>query len=153
MPKPRSAGLVIICGLASVFLAAGCQTRASLTKARMKKVERGLLRAVVIKGTKSERSPLGERMEFYKVPGASIVLLDRYEVDWAKAYGYRDIQSYAPVTPDTLFQAGALGQPVAAAALLSLVDRGKLDLDADAGRALRSWKPALPESGASKPPS
>jgi CubicO group peptidase (beta-lactamase class C family) len=118
----------------------------------MKKVEKGLLRAIIIKGTKVQRSPLAERMEFYKVPGASIVLLDRYEVDWAKACGYRDIQSFAPVAPDTLFQAGALGQPVAAAALLSLVDRGKLDLDADAHRVLSSWKPALPEEGASEAP-
>lgn len=148
----RSAGFGIICGLAAVFLATGCQTRASLTRSRMKKVEKGLLGAVVIKGTKVERSSLAERMEFFKVPGVSVVLLDRYEIDWAKAYGYRDIQAYAPVTPDTLFQAGELGQPVAAAAVLSLVDRGGLDLDADARKVMRSRDSLIPEAGAAEAP-
>lgn len=141
MREPRSFGSGVICGLVAVLLCAGCETRTSLTRSRSKKVEKGLLRAVVIKGTKAERASLGERMEFYKVPGASLAVLDRYGVEWAKAYGYRDVRTYAPVTPDTLFQAGALGQPVAAAAILSLVEREKLDLDADVGKVLRSRNP------------
>ncbi len=152
MHTPRSAGIRLVCGLVAVLLSASCETRASLTRSRLKKVEKGLLRAVVIKGTKADRSPLGERMEFYKVPGASLVVLDRYAVDWAKAYGYRDVQAYEPVTPDTPFQAGALGQPVAAATVLSLVDRGSLELDADAGRSLRSWKPSFSEARAGGAP-
>ena len=140
MRRPPSPGYGVAFGLAAILLSAGCETRASMTKSRMKKVEKGLLGAVFIKGTKAERSPIGKRMEFYRVPGVSVAVLDRHQVEWAKTYGYRDIQTYAPVTPDTLFQAGALGQPVAAAAVLSLVERGSLELDADAGRALRSWK-------------
>ncbi|HEX2695249.1 MAG TPA: serine hydrolase domain-containing protein, partial [Acidobacteriota bacterium] len=147
MRKPRSPGYWLVCGLAAVLLSAGCETRASLTKSRLKKIENGLLRAVVIKGTKAERSSLGERMEFYKVPGVSVAVLDRHGVEWAKTYGYRDVHTYAPLTPDTLFQAGALGQPIAAAAVLFLIERGSLELDADAGKALRSWRPPLPEAG------
>jgi CubicO group peptidase (beta-lactamase class C family) len=144
MREPRSFGSGLACGLAVVLLCAGCDGRASLARSRTKKVEKGLLRAVVIKGTKAGRAPLGERMEFYKVPGVSVAVLDRYGVEWAKAYGIRDVRTCAPVMPDTLFQAGALGQPVAAAAVLSLVERGTLDLDADASKALRSWKPSFP---------
>ncbi len=142
MREPRSFGYGLVCGLVAALLCAGCETRTSLTRSRMKKVEKGLLRAVVIKGTKAERARLGERMEFYKVPGLSVAVIDRQGVDWAKAYGYRDVRTYAPVTSETLFQAGALGQPVAAAAILSLVERGKLDLDADAGKALGSSTPS-----------
>lgn len=152
MGKPPSAGYGIVCGLAAVLLSAGCENRASLTKSRMNKVEKGLLGAVFIKGSKAERSPIGKRMEFYKIPGVSVAVLDGHQVEWAKTYGYRDVQAYAPVTPDTLFQAGALGQPVAAAAVLSLVERGSLELDADAGRALSSWKlPAVAGGGGAIP--
>lgn len=44
-----------------------------------------------------------------------------------------------PVTPHTLFQAGSISKPVAAAAL-ALAECGKLALDDDVHQKLRSWK-------------
>ncbi len=152
MRDPRSFGSGLVCGLAVVLLCAGCDGRASLARSRTKKVEKGLLRAVVIKGTKAGRASLAERMEFYKVPGVSVAVIDRYGVEWAKAYGIRDVRTYAPVATDTLFQAGALSQPVAAASVLSLVERGKLELDADAAKALRSWRPSFPGTAPGETP-
>jgi CubicO group peptidase (beta-lactamase class C family) len=44
------------------------------------------------------------------------------------------------VTPETQFQAASISKPVAAAALLTVVQDGKLDLDLNANDALTSWK-------------
>jgi CubicO group peptidase (beta-lactamase class C family) len=46
----------------------------------------------------------------------------------------------APVTSATLFQAGSVSKPVTAFAALRLVEAGKLDLDVDVNRYLKSWK-------------
>ena len=140
---------VVILSLTMGFIFAGCDAQTSLTKKRARQVEKGLQRVVYIKGTKIEKMSLTGRMEFYKVPGVSIAVIDRYQVEWAKAYGYRDILNYRPLTTESLFQAGALSRPLAAAAVLDLASKGGIDMDGDIASSLRSWKfppPAAPGS-------
>lgn len=79
-PSWNSRSLIAL-GLAALLIPAGCETRAaSLTKKRIKGVEKGLLRAVVIKGTTPEKMAIKDRMAFYKVPGVSIAVIDRYGI-------------------------------------------------------------------------
>ncbi len=136
----RMSRKAIVAAAISVIFLAGCETRESLTKKRIKLVEKGLLRAVTIKGMKPEKLTLAARMPFYRVPGVGIAVLDRHELEWAKAYGVRDAQNLEPATTETLFQAGALGEPLAAAAALILVAQGKLDLDENINARLVAWK-------------
>jgi CubicO group peptidase (beta-lactamase class C family) len=131
---------------ALAFLAAGCETRQeSLTKSRIHKVEKGLLRAIFLKGQRPEKLSLETRMQFYKVPGAGIAVMDKNRLEWARGYGVRDSHSREPVTSDTIFQAGALSQPVAAAAALKLVDQGRLDVGDDINSRLQRLK--IPTEG------
>ncbi len=123
----------------SLFLT-GCETQKSLAQKRIKSVEKGLLRAVFLKGQKPEKLGLLERMQFYKVPGVSLAVLDKYQIEWAKSYGIKDARGGQQVTRETIFQAGALSQPVAAAAALHDLDSGRLDLDKDVNSWLQSWK-------------
>jgi CubicO group peptidase (beta-lactamase class C family) len=132
----RAIPLFAISALA--FLAAGCETRQeALTRSRVRTVEHGLLRAIYLKGQRPEKLSLDARMEFYKVPGVGLAVMDRNGLEWAGGYGVRDAHSREPVTADTIFQAGELSQPVAAAAALELVDKGRLDLDGDVSARLR----------------
>jgi CubicO group peptidase (beta-lactamase class C family) len=130
---------VISC-LAASLLFSSCETQASLTKKRIRNVEKGLLSAIFIKGTKIEKRSLTGRMEFYKIPGLSLAVIDKYQVEWAKAYGYRDILDYRPLTTESLFQAGAFSRPLTAAAVLRLAAKDGIDLDGDISSFLRSWK-------------
>ncbi|MBM3304532.1 MAG: serine hydrolase [Candidatus Aminicenantes bacterium] len=122
----------ILAAAMSVIFLSGCETQESLTGKRIKQVEKGLLRAVTIKGQKPEKLALSARMPFYRVPGLSLAVMDRHELEWAKAYGVLDARTQEPATTETLFQAGALARPLSAAAALILVSQGRLDLDGPA---------------------
>jgi CubicO group peptidase (beta-lactamase class C family) len=128
--KIRASGVFGIIVLA--LMTAGCETRQeSLTKSRIRKVEKGLLRAIYLKGQRPEKLALDARMQFYRVPGVGIALMDKNRLEWTRGYGNRNAHSREPVTADTMFQAGDLARPLAAAAALELVDKGRLDLDGD----------------------
>ncbi len=141
--KEKIAGLTILLAL----LLTGCKTQKSLTRNRIKSTESGLLRAVFIKGQKPEKLSLEERMQFYKVPGLSLVVIDKKGIEWSKAYGVADVQTHELVTPDLPFQGGAFGQSIAAAVALHLVEKGTLDLDADVAAYLRTWMFPPPAPG------
>ena len=79
-------------------------------------------------------------MAFYKTPGVSIAVINDGKLEWARGYGVLEAGGNNPVTTATLFQACSISKPIAAMAALSLVDRGKLDLDEDLNRLLESWK-------------
>jgi CubicO group peptidase (beta-lactamase class C family) len=83
-------------------------------------------------------------MAHYKVPGASIAVIEGGRVAWTRGVGVKEAAKSDPVTPATLFQAASISKPVTATAMLRLVERGKLDLDADVNRYLTSWK--VPEN-------
>src|SRR5262245_10365542 len=88
---------------------------------------------------------LQEILEKYHVPGVSIAVIRDFEIHWAKGYGIRDVSTGEPVENDTLFQAASISKPVAAMAVLKAVEEGKLSLDDDINKILKSWK--LPVAG------
>lgn len=123
------------------FLILSCyETPQSFTKKRIKRVEKGLIKAVVIKGEKVKKMKLSDRMEYYKVPGVSIAVIDKYQIEWAKGYGVKETGSSEPITSLSIFQAASLSQAVAASGALHFVERGELDLDADINETLSSWR-------------
>src|SRR5688572_30179671 len=74
---------------------------------------------------------LAERMQHYKVPGLSIAVINEGRVEWARGLGIKEAGKSDPITPETLFQAGSISKPVAALAVLRLVQDGRLSPDED----------------------
>ena len=97
-----------------------------------------LLPPVAIEG--GESWSVEERLEYYKVPGASVAVVENGRIVFAKGYGWADVEKKRPMTPDTLMLAGSVSKPVTAIAAIDLVERGKLPLDADVNTLLRSWQ-------------
>lgn len=114
----------------------------SPAETQIKKVEHGLLPAVLIKGDPSWS--IAERMKHYKAPALSIAVIKDFKIDWARAYGVKDLETKEPASTDTLFQAGSISKSVAAMVAMKKVEQGKISLDENINNKLTSWK--LPDS-------
>ena len=110
---------------------------------RIRRVEKGLI-PLDQNRQPGQPATLADRMQFYKVPGVSIAVVNRGEVHWARGYGVLEAGSNKPVTAETLFQACSISKGVTAAAVLALVQRKELNLDEDVNKKLTSWK--VPEN-------
>ncbi|MDX1667685.1 MAG: serine hydrolase domain-containing protein, partial [Saprospiraceae bacterium] len=108
---------------------------------KIKQVESGLLPPIVIAGDSSSTFDLYERMEFYKVPGLSLAVIEGGQLAWAKGYGYLSQAKKVAIDTTTLFQAASISKPVAALAALKLAEEGKVSLDADVNTYLHDdWR-------------
>ncbi|MBI3681183.1 MAG: beta-lactamase family protein [Acidobacteria bacterium] len=107
-------------------------------------VEGGLLPSVHIQGRPLTKSSIADRMKALHIRGVSVAVIHNYRIDWAKGYGILDDETRKPVDPETLFQAGSISKPVAAAGAMRLIEQGKLALDEDVNQRLKSWK--VPEN-------
>jgi CubicO group peptidase (beta-lactamase class C family) len=129
--------------IAFAFIILLVSPRASQTQTpldqRIHRVENGLMPAQIDKGEAVPKWTIAERMAHYNVVGVSIAVIDNYAIHWAKGYGTLAKDNHRPVTTETLFQAGSISKPVAATAALHLVEAGKLSLDEDVNRNLKSW--------------
>lgn len=134
--------LILSLSLLLVFISGCVRDPKALTEGRIAAVERGLLSELGDPFWK--RMDLSDRMEHYNIPGISIAVINDFQIEWAKGYGFLAAGGDDSVTQETLFQAASLGKPVVAVATLHYVERGDLDLDRDVNRNLISWQ--VPEN-------
>ncbi len=87
---------------------------------------------------------LAERMAFYKVPGVSIAVVNNNRIEWTRGYGIMDVNTGAPVTTETIFEAGSTSKLITAVIVLHFVQQGLIDLDRNVNDYLTSWK--VPEN-------
>ena len=95
---------------------------------------------MVVDGDPIKTTTLEELMRKHHVPGVSIAVIRDGKIDWARGFGIADVETGRAVTHETLFQAASISKPVAAAAALTMVQDGLLDLDEDVNLKLKSWK-------------
>lgn len=79
-------------------------------------------------------------MRRVSVPGLSIAVISDFRLHWAKAYGFADVAERRQATADTLFQAASISKPLTAMATMTLVQQGRISLDADINDFLKSWR-------------
>ncbi len=68
-------------------------------------------------------------MKRQKIPGVALAIIRKGEPALVKGYGEANVEHHVPVTADTIFQSGSVGKQFTAAAIMTLVDEGKLSLD------------------------
>ena len=135
---------LLLCAIARVSTAAAQTSGSKLSvEERIGRIESAILPPVMIADTKNLTSTLAERMAALHVPGVSVAVIHNGQIEWARGFGVTKIGG-PPVSVNTLFQAGSISKPVAATAILRLVQSGKLNLDMDVNQYLKSWK--VPDS-------
>ena len=113
-------------------------------KERIERVENSLMEVRYTDGLNitfsGGKTSIPERMQFYKVPGASISVINDFEAEWAKSFGVKDVRAENIVTSETLFEAGSTSKALTAAAVLHLVEKKFFDLDGSVNDKLVTWK-------------
>jgi CubicO group peptidase (beta-lactamase class C family) len=64
-----------------------------------------------------------------KIPGISLGVVRDGRIVKAKGYGLANVELAVPVTPRSVFQTGSVGKQFTAAAVMMLVEEGRVDLD------------------------
>ncbi|MDH4044404.1 MAG: beta-lactamase family protein [Gemmatimonadota bacterium] len=111
---------------------------------QIRRVADSLLPRILVVGEPVPKRRLADRMALHAVPAVSVAVINSHGIEWAEAWGLADVATGRPATATTLFQAASISKPVAATAALTLVEDGRLDLDADVNDYLTSWQ--LPDT-------
>jgi CubicO group peptidase (beta-lactamase class C family) len=81
-------------------------------------------------------------MQRQKVPGVAIGVVKNGAIVKTQGYGYANLEHQVRVGPDTIFQSGSVGKQFTAAAVMLLVEDGKLSLS----DSLTTFFPEAPET-------
>ena len=68
-------------------------------------------------------------MSMDNVPGVALALIKDGKIVLEKGYGFRDLQTHAPVTTATLFNIGSISKSFTALGIAQLVDQHQVELD------------------------
>ena len=117
------ASLITLTMLAAA--ASQAQQRTGLAPDKLDKIE---------KAVSAQMSRLG-------IPGLSVAVVTDHKLRWSTGYGLADVENYVPAKASTAYRLGSISKPITASAVMQLVERGKLDLDAP----IQKYCPAFPQ--------
>lgn len=65
-----------------------------------------------------------------KAPALSVAIVDDNKIRWSKGYGLADVENSVSAKADTAYRLASIAKSITAVAVMQLVERGKLDLNA-----------------------
>lgn len=82
-----------------------------------------------------------QEMDKQKIPALTVAVALGGRVVYSKGFGTADLENAVPATTETLIRTGSIAKPITAVAAMTLVEAGKLDLDAP----IQKYCPAFPQ--------
>ena len=82
------------------------------------------------------------QMQERHIPGAAIAVIKDGRIIKAEGYGLANVELNVPATKETVFEIGSISKQITAAAIMLLVEEGKINVDEKIGKYL----PNTPES-------
>jgi CubicO group peptidase (beta-lactamase class C family) len=131
--KPNATGLRRFCWthlLILVVLVAAIPTPGVAQDSKLAPEKRSQIEAAVSKFMASTHSP-----------GLSVAIVEHGEYEWARGFGFADLENNGPASEHTLFRLASISKALSATAAMQLVERGRLDLDAP----VQQYCPSFPE--------
>jgi len=83
-------------------------------------------------------------MDKWKLPGAAAAVAKSGRLVYSRGFGLADVDKNQAMPPDALFRIASISKPITAAAILKLVEQGRLDL---AGKAFGLFANISPPAG------
>lgn len=71
---------------------------------------------------------LTAEMQTRKIPGVAVAVLRQGKIEVLRTYGFANLEHQVPVKPETVFQSGSMAKQFTAAAVMILVQQGKISL-------------------------
>jgi N-acyl-D-amino-acid deacylase len=81
-------------------------------------------------------------MSKYNIPGGAVALVRDGKLIYARGFGYADVENKTPVQPDALFRMASISKSITSAAIMKLVEDGKLKLSDRVAPIIADLKPA-----------
>ncbi len=69
-----------------------------------------------------------------KAPALSVAIVTENQLRWAKGFGLADVENAVPARAETAYRLASISKTITAVAIMQLVERGKLTLDAPINR-------------------
>lgn len=82
-----------------------------------------------------------QQVEDKKLPGLSIALVDDQRIVWARGFGYQDRDHRTLASAETVYRVGSVSKLFTDVAIMQLVEKGQLDLDAPIVKYIPDFKP------------
>jgi len=80
-------------------------------------------------------------MAQHKAPALSVAIVTDNQLRWSNGYGVLDLENSVPARADSAYRLASITKSITAMAVMQLVEKGKLDLDAP----IQKYCPAFPE--------
>src|SRR5579859_4065736 len=84
---------------------------------------------------------IARQVEERRLPALSVALVDDQKIVWARGYGFADPRRKTPATAETVYRVGSVSKLFTDIALMQMVEKGELDLDAPVTKYLPDFKP------------
>ena len=85
-----------------------------------------------------------EQVEDKRLPALSIALVDDGRIVWAEGFGHADPKTKKAATAETVYRVGSVSKLFTDIAVMRLVEKGLVDLDAPVTRYLPNFQPKNP---------
>src|SRR5258708_5544471 len=118
-------GALLLAVLALITVSAQAQQSAGLPADKLDKIEKAIT----------------AQMSRSSIPGLSVAVVVDHKLRWSNGYGLADVENFVPAKAATAYRLGSISKPITAAAVMQLVERGKIDLDAP----IQKYCPAFPQ--------
>jgi CubicO group peptidase (beta-lactamase class C family) len=89
---------------------------------------------------KPVRDFIGEKIRTGIVPSLVIMVVKDRQTIWAEAFGYADLETKRKATVNSIYKIASVSKPITVTGLMTLVDRGLINLDQPANDYLQDAK-------------
>ena len=126
MKRTRALTTIQIAGLAVLLSCAGEPTSPPVTPPGQPEIP---ITGSAVPGMASFDSFVTDFMRKLAIPGGAVAVMRDGKLVYARGFGYADVENKTPVQPDALFRIASVSKTLTAAAIMKLVEEGKLQLE------------------------